>query len=510
MGAGRRAQRRRSQARAARGVGQGLLGGEGLGDGDDQGLGGVQAMQGRGDLGAVDVGDEAQLDRAVQRPKRSHTRRGPRSEPPMPMCTTARNGLPVAPRRLPDRTASAKARIAARVASTSARDRLALGAELRAHRRAQGHVQGGAALGAVDRLAGEQANARALDVGGAGEGQGGVGPLSRAAWRGRGRRPAASTQAAPGGRARRRTGRRWARGAAAAASSGAQAAGQVGLIHPNGRRRGSRTLSHNGGTKAVPPAARPSGSTPTGVRRRLRAFLRLAAGPGPVADAPSGERRPHRHRLAARAAVRRRSSPGRPAGGGALEPSLGRPASSGLSRLQGAGSPNWRALDETVPTYPGLGPPTTCKCILHGISRTRAAAAAGRRPTAGGPPPRDMPTCSTTTSSERRQTPAAEIMAWKAGAGSPAQNGKAGPPAEGRSGAPDDANLAVIPPLEETGLGLAARPRPGPRCRASGAAAGLAARRPPAHRPDRAARRPGRGWPAPAMAASRLVQSAFR
>ncbi len=49
----------------------------------------------------------------------SQTSLGPRSEPPMPMWTTVRNGLPVAPAMRPARTPSAKPRICARVASTS-------------------------------------------------------------------------------------------------------------------------------------------------------------------------------------------------------------------------------------------------------------------------------------------------------------------------------------------------------------------------------------------------------
>ena len=50
----------------------------------------------------------------------SHSRRGPRSLPPMPMCRIALKGLPVAPLIAPERTARAKAFIRWRTASTSA------------------------------------------------------------------------------------------------------------------------------------------------------------------------------------------------------------------------------------------------------------------------------------------------------------------------------------------------------------------------------------------------------
>jgi hypothetical protein len=76
------------------GVGHGLKRGEGLGDDDDQGLGRVEVGGDQGELGAVDIGDEAQVDDRLQRRKASHSRRGPRSEPPMPMCRMERNGRP--------------------------------------------------------------------------------------------------------------------------------------------------------------------------------------------------------------------------------------------------------------------------------------------------------------------------------------------------------------------------------------------------------------------------------
>ena len=47
------------------GVLEGLLGGEGLGADDEQGLGRVQPLGGLGEVGGVDIGDEAQVERSV-------------------------------------------------------------------------------------------------------------------------------------------------------------------------------------------------------------------------------------------------------------------------------------------------------------------------------------------------------------------------------------------------------------------------------------------------------------
>jgi hypothetical protein len=51
------------------GVGQGLLGGEGLGDHDDQGRFRIHVGRGQGELGAVDIGHEAQIDARLDRPQ---------------------------------------------------------------------------------------------------------------------------------------------------------------------------------------------------------------------------------------------------------------------------------------------------------------------------------------------------------------------------------------------------------------------------------------------------------
>ena len=50
----------------------------------------------------------------------SQTSLGPKSEPPIPMCTILRNGRPVAPRRSPFRIRAAKSAIRPRTVSTSA------------------------------------------------------------------------------------------------------------------------------------------------------------------------------------------------------------------------------------------------------------------------------------------------------------------------------------------------------------------------------------------------------
>ena len=63
-------QRRAQPVAGGLGVGQGLLGGEGLGDDGDQGGGRIQALQRLGDVGAVDIGGEAERDRGVQRLQR--------------------------------------------------------------------------------------------------------------------------------------------------------------------------------------------------------------------------------------------------------------------------------------------------------------------------------------------------------------------------------------------------------------------------------------------------------
>ena len=78
----------RSQSRAAFGVGHGLLGGEGLGDHDHQGLGGIEAGQRRGDLRPSTLAAKRSSIAARAGFSASQTSRGPRSEPPMPMWTT--------------------------------------------------------------------------------------------------------------------------------------------------------------------------------------------------------------------------------------------------------------------------------------------------------------------------------------------------------------------------------------------------------------------------------------
>ena len=94
--------------------------------------------------------------------------RGPRSEPPMPMFTTVAKRSPVAPRLLPSCTAVTKPRMRSRSAAASF-DASSMpvgerGLQAGTGRRAQRHVHGGAVLGDVDHLAGEQAAAEACQV----------------------------------------------------------------------------------------------------------------------------------------------------------------------------------------------------------------------------------------------------------------------------------------------------------------------------------------------------------
>ena len=139
-------------------VGHRLLGGEGLAGDDEERLGRRDAAQHRGDVVAVDVGDEVQRRAADGRTAASAATAicGPRSLPPMPMLTTWRSGR--APPSARARTVSAKASIASRVACTSSEN----GAAPR--RRAQGGVQHRPAFGEVDRLAGEHRVAPGLDA----------------------------------------------------------------------------------------------------------------------------------------------------------------------------------------------------------------------------------------------------------------------------------------------------------------------------------------------------------
>ncbi len=155
MPVGLGAQGRSQPVAGGLGVGQGLLGGEGLGDGDHQGLGRIQAVQGLGDLEAVDIAGEAQLERLIQRTQCLPDQPGPqvraadadmhhRAERP----SLGADDLPRP--HIPGKGGHRRA-----AGFDLARDGDALGLEVRAVGRPQRRMQGGAVLGPVDRLARE-------------------------------------------------------------------------------------------------------------------------------------------------------------------------------------------------------------------------------------------------------------------------------------------------------------------------------------------------------------------
>ena len=90
---------------------------------------------------------------------------GPRSEPPMPILTMSVIFLPVAPRALPERTASANADMASSTGMNLGHDIVAVDGEALALGRPQRDMQHRAVLGDVDLVAGEHRVAPALDVG---------------------------------------------------------------------------------------------------------------------------------------------------------------------------------------------------------------------------------------------------------------------------------------------------------------------------------------------------------
>jgi hypothetical protein len=143
--AGRREQ---PGARGA-GVGQRFQRGEGLAGDDEQGGARVEAGEQRGDVGAVDIGDEMHLEvRLLLAASACAAMRGPRSEPPMPILTTSVMRSPAKPRQLPLWMLSQNCCMRSSTARTSGGS-LLVGA--------QGHVADGAAFGVVDRLAGAHA-----------------------------------------------------------------------------------------------------------------------------------------------------------------------------------------------------------------------------------------------------------------------------------------------------------------------------------------------------------------
>ena len=118
---------------------------------------GSRSLHRLGEIGAVDIGDEAEGHRRVRcsagAPRRPSP--GPRSEPPMPILTTLRMRLPVWPFQSPLRTRSANAAILSSTAWTSGTTFWPSCDDRGAARRAQGDVEHRALLGGVDLLAAE-------------------------------------------------------------------------------------------------------------------------------------------------------------------------------------------------------------------------------------------------------------------------------------------------------------------------------------------------------------------
>ena len=83
----------------------------------------------------------------------------------MPILTMSVIFLPVAPRALPERTASANADMALKHLMNLGHDIIAIDGEALAVRRPQRDMQHGAVLGDVDLVAGEHRVAPAFDVG---------------------------------------------------------------------------------------------------------------------------------------------------------------------------------------------------------------------------------------------------------------------------------------------------------------------------------------------------------
>ena len=152
------------------GVGQGLRGGEGLrGDDEERGRR-IEPGQGRGDLGAVDIGDELQI-RALGRVGREGVDREARSEAGPADADGDHVGDPAAGESGPASIAHRGAELAHAIEhgvdpghDIDATDREGPIATV-----AQRHVQGRAAFRRVDRLATEQPRDPAVEPGLAGE-----------------------------------------------------------------------------------------------------------------------------------------------------------------------------------------------------------------------------------------------------------------------------------------------------------------------------------------------------
>ncbi|MND78471.1 hypothetical protein D3C80_701850 [compost metagenome] len=155
-------------------VGQGFLGGEGLGDDDDQGGFRLQPRQGLSHVTRVDIGDEAHVDGRIERAQGvpDHARPQIRSADP-----DMDHGLERPSGRACLDAGPDGVGVVAHLAAHSVHlggHGLAQGVEVGTGGGAQGGVQHRPAFGGVDGLAVEQGGAAALHVGGAGQGQSGV------------------------------------------------------------------------------------------------------------------------------------------------------------------------------------------------------------------------------------------------------------------------------------------------------------------------------------------------
>ena len=143
------------------GVGQRLLGGEGLAGDDEQRRARVEAGEQRGDVGAIDVGDEMHGE-VRQLPGAQRPGRHPRPEVGAADADIDDVGDAFAGKAAPLAAVHAFAEVLHALEHGANLGRLLLVG-------AQGHVADGALLGMVDRLAGQHLPFPAVDVGGSGE-----------------------------------------------------------------------------------------------------------------------------------------------------------------------------------------------------------------------------------------------------------------------------------------------------------------------------------------------------
>ena len=159
------------------GVGQGLLGGEGLGHHHHQRGLRVQSGQGLAHVARIDVGDEAQVDGRLQRPQGV-----PQQSRPEVRAADA-DVDDGGERLLGPAGLGARADVGGELRHPGAgrrhlfRDRLPQRPEIGVVGGAQGRMQHRPALGVVDRLAAEQGGPPSLDVAGPGQIQRGLEPL---------------------------------------------------------------------------------------------------------------------------------------------------------------------------------------------------------------------------------------------------------------------------------------------------------------------------------------------